>query len=100
MFESNIRAINKDVKVLITDAQALFQAAASLTGDKAEEMRKRGMQMLDNALLGAHNAQAHAIDAGKRVVSSTDHYIKENPWHAVAVATGLGLLIGVILSKK
>lgn len=100
MLDSNIRAINKDIKALITDAQALFHAAASLTGDKADDMRKRGMHMLDNALLNAHNAQAHAMDVGKKMASSTDHYIKENPWQMIAVATGLGLLMGVILTKN
>jgi ElaB/YqjD/DUF883 family membrane-anchored ribosome-binding protein len=100
MFESNLIAINNDVMALVTDAQALLNSAATLTGEKAEEMRKRGMQMLDNALLIAHKAQTRAVVVGKKMASSTDHYIKENPWHSVAIAAGFGLLVGLFMSRK
>jgi ElaB/YqjD/DUF883 family membrane-anchored ribosome-binding protein len=38
-----------DVKALVKDAQSLLTAAAALTGNKADELRERGMQMLDRA---------------------------------------------------
>lgn len=100
MLESNLKAVNNDVKTLITDAQALFKAAAALTGDKAEEVRNRGMRLLDTALVKAQDAKASALVAGKELAASADDYVKENPWRAIAAATGVGLLVGVILSRK
>ncbi|MEG2901710.1 MAG: DUF883 domain-containing protein, partial [Massilia sp.] len=29
-----------------------------------------------------------------------DVYVKDNPWRIVAVAAGVGVLIGVLLSRK
>ena len=100
MLESNLKVINKDMKALVKDAQALFQAAAALTGDKAEEVRGRGMRMLDAALAKAQEAQASALVAGRETVASADHYVKENPWRAIAAAAGVGLLLGAILGRK
>nr|WP_092358676.1 DUF883 family protein [Collimonas sp. OK242] len=100
MLESNLKAVNDDVKKLINDAQALFLAAADLTGDKAEEMRNRGMRLLDRAVLAAQGAQADVIVAGREMAESAESYVRENPWRALATAAGVGFLAGVILSKK
>lgn len=100
MLENNITTVNNDVKTLVKDAQALFNAAAALTGEKAEEVRGRGMRALDAALAKAHEAQAGAIVAGKQMAASADVYVKENPWRTIAAAAGVGLLVGVILGRK
>jgi ElaB/YqjD/DUF883 family membrane-anchored ribosome-binding protein len=100
MPETNLKIINNDVKTLVKDAQALFLAAAALTGEKADEVRSRGMRMLDAALVKAQNVQTSAIVAGKEMAASADDYVKENPWRAITVAAGLGVLAGVILGRK
>ncbi len=100
MLESNFKIVNNDMKTLVKDAQALFQAAAALSGEKAEEARGRGMRMLDTALVRAQEAQAGAVVAGKAMAASADDYVKENPWRIIASAIGLGLLAGVFLSRK
>ncbi|HAT33698.1 DUF883 family protein [Janthinobacterium fluminis] len=100
MLENNIATVNNDVKTLVKDAQALFSAAAALTGEKAEEVRSRGMRTLDAALAKAQEAQAGAIVAGKQMAASADVYVKENPWRTIAAAAGVGLLVGVILGRK
>lgn len=100
MLENNIATVNNDVKTLVKDAQALLTAAASLTGEKAEEVRSRGMRTLEAALAKAHEAQASALVAGKQMASSADDYVKENPWRTIAAAAGVGLLVGVILGRK
>jgi ElaB/YqjD/DUF883 family membrane-anchored ribosome-binding protein len=100
VLESNLKAVDNDVKILVKDAQALFHAAAALTGEKAEEVRNRGMRLLDTALVKAQDAQASALVAGKEMAVSADIYVKENPWRAIAAAAGVGLLAGLILSRK
>lgn len=100
MLENNISTVNNDVKTLVKDAQALFTAATALTGEKAEELRGRGMRALDTALAKAQDAQVKAVETGKQVAATTDVYVKENPWRSIAVAAGIGLLAGVILGRK
>lgn len=100
MLENNLTTVNNDVKTLVKDAQALLTAAASLTGEKAEEVRVRGMKALDGALAKAQEVQATAIVKGKEAAASTDAYVKENPWRSIAAAAGIGLLVGVILGRK
>lgn len=96
----NLNAVQTDVKTLVKDAQTLLQAAAALTGEKAEEMRGRGMHLLDVALGKASQVQGQAIVRGKELAHTADVYVKDNPWRTIAAAAGVGLLVGVILGRK
>jgi ElaB/YqjD/DUF883 family membrane-anchored ribosome-binding protein len=96
----NVNAVQTDVKTLVKDAQTLLTAAAALTGEKADEMRARGMAMLDSALGKAHQVQGQAIVKGKELAHSADVYVKDNPWRTIAAAAGVGLLVGVILGRR
>jgi ElaB/YqjD/DUF883 family membrane-anchored ribosome-binding protein len=100
LLESNSVVVGNDVKTLVKDAQALFHAAAALTGEKAEEVHNRGMHLLDMALAKSRDLQASAFVAGKEMAVSADDYVKENPWRAIAAAAGVGLLAGLILTRK
>ncbi|MET3109081.1 ElaB/YqjD/DUF883 family membrane-anchored ribosome-binding protein [Oxalobacteraceae bacterium GrIS 2.11] len=100
MLEKNFYAVNRDVKLLVSDAQELLVAAASLTGDKAEEMYQQGMVLMDAAINKAKESHANALSAGKEMAASTNHYVKENPWRSIATGAGIGLLLGVILGRR
>jgi ElaB/YqjD/DUF883 family membrane-anchored ribosome-binding protein len=103
----NTRSINSsmqdagtDVKALVHDAQALLTAAAALTGEKAEELRGRGMEMLDRALGKAGKYQDQALVKGKELAHTADVYVKDNPWRTVVAAAGVGVLVGVLISRQ
>lgn len=96
----NVNAVQTDVKTLVRDAQTLLTAAAALTGEKAEEMRGRGMALLDTALGKASQYQGQAIVKGKELAHTADVYVKDNPWRTIAAAAGVGLVVGVLLGRK
>jgi ElaB/YqjD/DUF883 family membrane-anchored ribosome-binding protein len=100
MLESSIKTARTDMKTLVEDAQALFREAASTSGVKAEELRTKGLDLLDTAMEKAQELQAAALDASKDLADSTDNYVQENPWTAVAVSAGVGLLIGMLIARK
>jgi ElaB/YqjD/DUF883 family membrane-anchored ribosome-binding protein len=92
--------LKADMQTLVKDAQTMLEAAAALSGEKAEKMRGKGMHMLDQALGKAHEFQDEALVRGKHLAAAGDHYVKENPWKTIAAAAGVGLLLGVILGRK
>jgi ElaB/YqjD/DUF883 family membrane-anchored ribosome-binding protein len=97
---SAISSTQADVKTLVKDAQALLTAAAALTGEKAEELRTKGMQLLDVAMGKASQVQGQAVVKGKELAHTADVYVKDNPWRTIAAAASVGLLVGVILGRK
>ncbi|MGI4849577.1 MAG: DUF883 family protein [Janthinobacterium lividum] len=100
MLETNLKTVRTDMKTLIRDAQDLFREATSVTGVKADELRGRGLALLDTAMSKAQDVQAVAMEKGREVADTADQYVKENPWRAVAIASGVGVLVGLLIARK
>jgi ElaB/YqjD/DUF883 family membrane-anchored ribosome-binding protein len=47
-----------------------------------------------------HDAQDAVLEQGRRAVRATDDYVHDNPWQAVSVAGVVGLLLGVLISRR
>lgn len=100
MLTSNIKTTRNDMKTLVKDAQELFLEAAQVSGDKAEELRAKGLVLLDSAMEKAQELQAIAVEKGKVAAHATDEFVHEHPWKAVGIAAGVGLLLGLLISRK
>jgi ElaB/YqjD/DUF883 family membrane-anchored ribosome-binding protein len=88
----------RELKSLISDAQDMFNSAASASTDKASAMREEGMRMLENALSTARDMQTSAVETGKELASTADDYVRENPWTTIAISAGVALLLGAVLA--
>ncbi|WP_211453869.1 DUF883 family protein [Collimonas antrihumi] len=99
MHRSTLRT-RSDLRSMVEDAQQLFREAATSTGEKAEDLRNKGLELLDSAVSKAQDVQAAAIEAGKEIAATTDDYVQENPWRAIAISAGIGLLVGLVISRK
>ncbi|WP_298010207.1 DUF883 family protein [uncultured Aquabacterium sp.] len=89
-----------DLKRVLADAEALLKATA---GDGAEELlqvRGRLQATLSQAKDGLIEAQAAVVDKAKAAAKATDGYVHENPWKAIGVAAGVGLLLGVVIGRR
>jgi ElaB/YqjD/DUF883 family membrane-anchored ribosome-binding protein len=85
-----------DLRAVIGDAEELLKATASQTGAKVDEVRERAQQSLHAAREHLQAAGA-AVDAGVREI---DEQVRRNPWAAVGIAAGVGLVVGVLLTRK
>lgn len=100
MLENNLKTVRTDLRSLLRDAQDLFREATSSTGMKADDLRERGLELLDSALVKAQDLQSVALDTSKEVVDTADSFVKDNPWRAVAISAGVGVLLGMMISRR
>lgn len=89
-----------DLKILMADVEELVKATASQSGDKIAEVRGRIQQAA--AELRPRLAQAEALlkDKAKVAVASADDYVHARPWTAIGVSAGIGLIIGLLISRR
>ncbi|MCW5300758.1 DUF883 family protein [Herbaspirillum lusitanum] len=99
MREEKLRTVRSDVQVLLQEAQELFTEAAATTGKKAEDLRAKGEEILDRAFVKAQGIQSYVVQTGKEIASTTDDYVQSNPWRAIAISTGVGLLLGLCVAR-
>jgi ElaB/YqjD/DUF883 family membrane-anchored ribosome-binding protein len=100
MLENSLKTVRTDVKSLVRDAQQLFREATSSTGLKAEQLREKGMNLLDAAMTTAQDVQTVALQTSKEVADTADAFVHENPWRAVAISGGLGMLLGMLIARS
>jgi ElaB/YqjD/DUF883 family membrane-anchored ribosome-binding protein len=85
-----------DLGQLAEDAQALMAATVDVAGEKVVEARKRLAAALQTAKAMAANARDKAVAAAK----AADQAIQENPYKAMAIGVGVGLLVGYMLGRR
>jgi len=89
-----------DFKVVVADAEALLKATASQTGDKIAEIRARAEDSLHVAKARLADAQAAMMDRTRAAARATDDYVHTNPWRAVGIAAGVGLVVGLLIGRR
>ena len=89
----DVKDLGKDAKVLARDAQAAAE-------EKAAELSSKCSELLQAALVAARDMPGAAAARTRDAVHTTDDYVHENPWRAVAISAGVGLVLGVLFSRR
>lgn len=100
MLDSNMNAVRSDLKALVRDAQILFDEATAAGGSKAEELRAKGMELLDSAIDHAQYLQQATVEKGKKIAHDTDTYVHQHPWRAIGVSATVGVLLGLLIARR
>lgn len=90
----------EDLQAVVRDAEALLQATASQGGEKIESLRARVSESLHHARKRLASMEEDAVKEIRQAATSADHYVHKNPWQAVAAAAGIGLLLGMLISRR
>lgn len=89
-----------DLKTVMNDAEALLRATSAQTGEKIQEVRARAEESLRQAKARLSSIEDEALRRAREVADATDEYVRENPWQSVGIAAGVGLLLGLLLSRR
>lgn len=89
-----------DLHAVVAEAESLLRATAGQAGEGATEMRAKVQASLDRAKRNLVDLQDVAVEKAKAAGRATDAYVHDNPWQAMGVAAGVGLLIGLLISRR
>ena len=90
----------RDFKVLVADAEALLKATAGQSGEAVAAMRAKVNESLAVAKVKMTEAEQAALVKAKAAAEATDNYVHENPWQAVGIAAGVGLVMGLLIGRR
>jgi ElaB/YqjD/DUF883 family membrane-anchored ribosome-binding protein len=77
------------LRAVMADAEELLRATAGDAGPRVQEVRARAEESL-------RAAREHLKGAGAEL----DSQVREHPWAAVGIAAAIGLIAGILLSRK
>jgi ElaB/YqjD/DUF883 family membrane-anchored ribosome-binding protein len=78
MDDTTIEKLMGELRAVVREAEALMQTAAAESG---EHLRDAG-------------------DSAREAAKEIDEQVRRNPWAAVGIAAGVGLLLGLLLGRK
>lgn len=84
-----------ELRALIREAEEALAAGTSAS-EEIEDLRER----LRGAVADGQNLVANFTDTVKRQARRADDAIRSNPYQTAAIAVGLGLLGGLLLSRR
>lgn len=89
-----------DLKVVMSDAEALIQATAHQGGEALATVRIKAEESIAQAKAKMINIEDALRIRTQAAVDATDVYVHENPWQAVGIGAGLGLVIGFLIARR
>jgi ElaB/YqjD/DUF883 family membrane-anchored ribosome-binding protein len=98
--EVNTDKLVADLKVVVADAEELLRATASQAGEKVSVARERIQASLATAKGKLNEAEQAAMEKAKQAAKATDQYVHDNPWKAVGIAAGVGLVLGLLIGRR
>ena len=100
MSNSSKQKLVSDMKIVVSDAEEILRATAGVAGEKMVDLRERIGERLQEAKLRIADAEAALVDRTKAAAHAADDYVNENPWQAVGIAAGVGLLLGLVIGRR
>lgn len=90
------QATNPDIGTLAEDARALMAATADVAGEKVSEARKRLATALESGKRIFGRVKEKSVEGAK----ATDEAVREHPYQAMAIAFGVGAIVGFLLARR
>jgi ElaB/YqjD/DUF883 family membrane-anchored ribosome-binding protein len=89
----------QDLQLVVADAEELLRATADQAGEKVNAARERIQDSLVAAKARMAVTQEAMLEKTRQAARATDDYVHENPWRAVGIAAGVGLVVGMLISR-
>jgi ElaB/YqjD/DUF883 family membrane-anchored ribosome-binding protein len=90
----------QDMRVVVADAEDLLKATAGQTGERIEKIRAKAEESLRTARNRMQIAGKAVQESATEAVQTVDDQVRKNPWTAVGIAAGVGLVLGIVLGRR
>ena len=89
-----------DLKIVIGDAEELLRATAHQAGETVAAARARVQASMNGAKKRLSEAGDVTLDKAKVAAQATDEFVHEHPWQAVGIGAAVGVILGMLISRR
>lgn len=84
----------------VSQAEDLLRALGDESGEAIDAMRIRVSATLRDARTRLAGKAEQARTIASDTMTQADRYVHENPWRAVAIGAGIGVLVAMLMSSR
>jgi ElaB/YqjD/DUF883 family membrane-anchored ribosome-binding protein len=100
VIEDQTHTLAHDFQDVVTDAQQLLETMGTEGGAKVIELKKRVQASIDAARKQLGELQVSVTEGARAAAKTTDQYVRDNPWTAIGIGAGVGLLVGFLIARR
>lgn len=89
-----------DLRMVISDAEELLRMTADEAGEGAASLRGRVQARMNQAKTELLHLQEAAVAKARAAGYATDEFVHENPWKSIGFAASVGLVVGLLISRR
>lgn len=94
--EESTEKLLQDLKEVVRDGEELLRAGADELSERGSAAREKLAAALEVAKETQRRLQDKAIAGAK----AADSYIRENPYQSIGIAFGVGLILGLLATRR
>uniref|UniRef100_B1XUY0 DUF883 domain-containing protein n=1 Tax=Polynucleobacter necessarius subsp. necessarius (strain STIR1) TaxID=452638 RepID=B1XUY0_POLNS len=98
--QAGAESLISEFKSLMADAEALIKVTEDHPGEAISSIRNKALETLAGAKESLSSVEGKLLDKAKVAAEGADNFVHRNPWEAVGVAAGLGLLLGLFIRRR
>ena len=89
-----------DLRRVVEDAESLLRETSGLVGERAAEARERVAESVRGARERLSGLEQELLVRAKVAADEAVKAVRSNPWQSLGIAAGVGLILGVLLSRR
>jgi ElaB/YqjD/DUF883 family membrane-anchored ribosome-binding protein len=89
-----------DLRIVIGDAEELLKATAQNAGETVAAARAKVQASMNGAKKRLADASDATLDSAKVAARATDEFVREHPWQAVGIGAAVGVILGMLISRR
>ena len=89
-----------DLKTVVSDAEQWLRQGSHLSGEEflaAKDKFERTLRIAKDDLV---KLEETVVEKTKQAAKATDEYVHENPWKSVGLGVAIGVVVGMLISRK
>lgn len=84
----------------IADSEEMLKLTADEVSAGAVQLRERVRERMNKAKVELGHLQQVTVEKAKAAGHATDEFVHENPWKSIGISAGLGLVVGLLISRR
>lgn len=99
-FDKKRDELLSEIRDILDNAEALFDEKSKAGTDELKKLKSNLDSRVSTLQKQFNSLKEDAVAGTKEVIKQTDELVQDNPYKAIGVAGVIGLLLGVLISKR
>lgn len=98
--ESTSRPLHHELETLADTLEELLHSAEDKPKAELDKLRSKAENLLKHTRTRLSNTSEKFVGQTKEIADRADNYVHEKPWAGVGIGAAVGVVLGVLLTRR